>query len=101
MQKCGNYSTACLYTLEGINIQKKIIKEARRKSTNKITCNIFNIIYMLEFNTDSCKKKQYIGESKRLFKNRLANHQGYIVNHNVDKAMGAHCNQPGHPLANL
>ena len=55
---------------------------------------------MLECNKDNCKER-YIGESKRSLKTRLADHRGYIVNHHVDKATGAHFNQPGHSLANL
>ena len=55
---------------------------------------------MLECTRDSCKER-YIGESKRPLKPRLADQRGYIVNHHVNKATGAHYTQPGHSLENL
>ena len=44
---------------------------------------------------------RYIGETKRTLKDRLADHQGYIVNTDTTKATGAHFNLPGHNLSNL
>ena len=55
---------------------------------------------MLECKKDTCKKR-YIRETKRAIKHCLADHRGYIVNHHVDKAVGAHFNQPGHSLSDL
>ena len=55
---------------------------------------------MIECNIDRCKQR-YIGESKRPLKHRLADHRGYIVNQHIDKATGAHYDQPGHSLANI
>ena len=98
MQKCTDQCTACPYILEGKNI--KINNRSTWQINKKLTCNSYNIIYMLECNKDNCKER-YIGESKRSLKTRLADHRGYIVNHHVDKATGAHYNQPGHYLANL
>ena len=43
----------------------------------------------------------FIGESKRALKYRLADHRGYVNNQHIDKATGAHFNQPGHDLSNL
>ena len=98
MQKCGNQCTACPYISE----TKKIKINSRNTwlINRKMNCNSYNIIYMIECNIDRCKQR-YIGESKRPLKHRLADHRGYIVNQHIDKATGAHYNQPGHSLANL
>ena len=55
---------------------------------------------MLKCNLDKCKLR-YIGESNRSVKYRLADHRGYIIKQQGDKATGAHFNTPGHSLANL
>ena len=65
-----------------------------------MTCNNYNIIYLIEFNKDNCKQR-YIGESKRPLRHRLAEHRGYIVNRHIDKATGAHFTSPGHSVSNL
>ena len=98
MQKCGIQCTACPYISE----TKKIKINSRNTwlINRKLNCNSYNIIYMIECNIDRCKQR-YIGESKRPLKHRLADHRGYIVNQHIDKATGAHYNQPGHSLANL
>ena len=44
---------------------------------------------------------RYIGETKRMLRNRLADHRGYIKNQDTDKVTGAHFNLPGHDLSNL
>ena len=43
---------------------------------------------------------KYVGETRRIFKFRLAEHRGY-VNNNVDTPTGEHFNLPGHSLSDL
>jgi hypothetical protein len=43
---------------------------------------------------------KYVGETKRTFKFRAAEHRGY-VNNNDDTATGQHFNLPGHTLSDL
>ena len=59
-----------------------------------------NIVYVIECDKQNCKQK-YIGETKRTLWSRFADHRGYVQNKQMDKATGAHFNQPGHDLANM
>ena len=43
----------------------------------------------------------YIGQSGRMFRHRIAEHRGYIVNKNLSQPAGEHFNQPGHSLSDL
>ena len=98
MTKCEIDCTACPYILEGKSV--KITQKNTWKLNRSMSCNNFNIIYMIECNKNNCHSR-YIGETKRSLKHRLADHHGYIVKKHVDKATGAHYNLPGHSLANL
>ena len=97
MQKCGKSCSACPYIKEGRNIK---YGKQTWKINKKLSCNNYNIIYLIECNKDTCKQR-YIGESKRPLRNRLAEHRGYIVNRHIDKATGAHFTSPGHSVSNL
>ena len=44
---------------------------------------------------------KYVGETKRLFNFRLADHMGYINNQDETQATGKHFNSQGHSLADL
>ena len=96
MKKCGKSCTACPYMLEGKYI--KIDERTTWKIEKNVSCNSFNVIYLLE-----CKRcrLRYIGTTGRQLKLRLAEHRGYITNQVVNTATGAHYNLPGHSLADL
>ena len=98
MTKCCFQCTACPYILEETSL--RIAKRSTWKLNRRFTCNIFNIVYMIECSKENCRN-WYIGGTKRSIKHRLANHHGYIVNKHVDKATVAHYNLPGPSLANL
>jgi hypothetical protein len=98
MTKCGKACTACPFILEGKYM--KIDKQTKWIYNKKFTCENFNIIYMIQCEKENCKK-QYIGETGRTLKHRLADHRGYVINKMTNKATGAHFNSPGHSLANL
>ena len=66
----------------------------------KINCNTFNAVCMIERDKDNCKLR-YIGESKISIKYCIADHRGYVVNKHVYKATGAHFNLSGHSLNNM
>ena len=70
-------------------------------SLHKVNCESFNIVYLIECTKENCKESKYIGETGRLFKFRLAEHRGYIVNKDETQATGLHFNLPGHNLAHM
>ena len=96
MNKCACQCTSCPY----IKIRKQVkMRENKFWIISKnMTCESFNIIYLLECN--KCQNR-YIGTTGRQLKNRLAEHRGYITNQVVSRSTGAHFNLPGHSLANL
>ena len=55
---------------------------------------------MIECNKEKCHQR-YIGETKRMLKARLADHRGYVANHDTTKTTGAHFTLPGHSLSNM
>ena len=55
---------------------------------------------MIECKKTNCTIK-YVGETKRILKFRLADHRGYVNNHDYTKATGEHFNSPGHSLLDL
>ena len=65
------------------------------------TCENSNIIYMIQCTKEHCIENQYIGESGRPLKYRLADHCGYVTNLATKIATGAHFNSLGHSLSNM
>jgi hypothetical protein len=56
------------------------------------------LVYALE-----CKvcHKQYVGETKRSFKERIAEYLGDIKNKRLNKPLGKHFNLPGHQFGSI
>ena len=61
---------------------------------------ILGLVYLIECTKDFCGQR-YVGETKRYFRKRLAEHRGYIQNKHLDQATGAHFNLPGHSAADM
>jgi hypothetical protein len=68
------------------------------KPSKSLSCQTKNLIYALE-----CKvcHKQYVGETKRTFKERIAEHLGDIKNQRLNKPLGKHFNLPGHKFGSI
>ena len=99
MKKCGKQCLACPYIQEG----KKVFSVNNKFSwsiNKEVTCNTYNIVYLIQCNKENCRK-QYIGESERVLKNRLAEHIGYVKSKNINQPTGEHFNLPGHTLSNM
>ena len=96
MNKCARQCTACPYIKTGKEV--KMRENKSWKISKNMTCESFNIVYLLECN--KCQNK-YIGTTGHQLKHRLAEHRGYIINQVVNRSTGAHFNLPGHSLANL
>ena len=98
MTNCGKMCPACPYIKYGKEVS---INDKEKWNINRrMTCETYNIIYMLECQKDKCRQR-YIGTTGRQLKLRLAEHRGYISNQVISKATGAHWNLPGHSLADL
>ena len=89
-----------LYRAKQINKNK----QTTWKINKHLTCESRNIVYLIECKKEMCIRNneyRYIGESKRPLRYRLADHRGYILNKNQNKATGAHFSLPGHSLSDL
>ena len=96
MKKCGRMCQACPYVKEGKEV--KINQNSIWKIERRMTCESYNVIYMLD--CEKCGEK-YIGSTIRQLKHRVADHRGYISNQVTSRATGAHWNLPGHSLAHM
>ena len=68
--------------------------------TKEYNCRSKNVIYMVECTKDNCKER-YIGETERMFKDRIYDHIGYVNNKNESQATGFHFNKPGHNVSDM
>ena len=60
MSRCGSNCTACPYIKTGNKVK---VTENRYWNINRhVSCQSFNVVYLIECNKDYCKKK-YIGET--------------------------------------
>ena len=96
MKKCGK-CTVCPY-VENLKIVKSSNDKFNFHLSSAVSCNTSNVIYAIK-----CSKcnQQYIGQTGRMFKDRLREHLGYIRNCNLSEPTGHHFNLPGHNLSML
>ena len=94
MRRC-NRDVYCNYTMVGDHV-KATASSYQHQITTKVTTS--NIIYLI-----TCMKclMQYVGETKRRLKDRLAEHQGYVRNQDLTKATGQHFNTRGHSIYDM
>ena len=59
------------------------------------------MVYAVICKKGKCKKKAYLGETKRMLKFHLADHCGCVRNQTLDKAIGEHFSLPGHSVSDL
>ena len=98
MKRCGkNTCAACPYIKTGTKIKGK---KFTWNITKQYNCRSKNVIYMIECSKEKCKQR-YIGETERMFKERIYDHIGYVKNHIETQATGFHFNQPGHNVSDM
>ena len=93
MKKCGKTTCrACPYIQEGNKIKAK---KFTWKVTKEVNCRSNNVVYLIE--CGKCKER-YIGETERMFKDRVYEHLEYVRNGKTEKITGEHFNKKGHKL---
>jgi len=98
MKKCGkNTCAACPYIKTGTKVKGK---KFTWNITKEYNCRSRNVIYIIECTKDNCKER-YIGETERMFKERIYDHIGYVKNKNESQATGLHFNKPGHSVSDM
>ena len=61
-----------------------------------VTCISENVIYRITCKKPQCKGFVYIGQTKRRFCDRIAEHRGYISQKKLEQVCGNHFNKNGH-----
>ena len=98
MYKCEKSCPSCPYIKIGKTL--KINENENWRISQKVNCETFNCIYIIECQKPNCHKR-YIGQTKRKLKNRIADHRGYVSNQVLSTPTGEHFNLPGHCLADM
>lgn len=94
--KCLHPLCKCCLNISDLS-HLTILKNHTLTTTNTLTCNTSNIIYLIHCN--KCYVN-YVGQTKRSLKDRFNNHRSDIK-HNKQTAIGLHFNLPQHNLTNL
>ena len=68
--------------------------------TSMVNCVTENVIYKIGCKVHNCKF-EYIGETKRRFCDRFAEHKGYVTNKKLDHPTGEHFNTRGHSITDM
>ena len=68
--------------------------------TSTVNCKTENVIYKIGCKVNNCKF-EYIGETKRRFRDRFAEHRGYVTNKKLDQPTGEHFNSKGHSISDM
>ena len=97
MKKCFKRCNICPYVKETKEIKHNSVTWKLNKTLN---CENSNIVYMIQCKKQNCKEI-YIGETERRFKDRIADHLGYIKNKKLELPTGEHFNKNGHSLSDL
>ena len=104
-KKCGKGSTTCCpFTFPPTTQVTAQITGYCHKFKDSVNYETENCIYYWRCKKSNCKdypKCEYIGLTKRPFKNRLGEHKQYVRSEILDKPSGYHFNQPGHTIADM
>jgi hypothetical protein len=92
---CKNFLTCkkCPRRPDQQRIRCSVTKQTYRLPTKNISCATRNLVYALQC---SVCQKQYVGETLRSFRERIAEHEGDIKNQRILKPLGKHFSLPGH-----
>lgn len=101
MKKCHKHACIVCPFIEEGRIANSSSTAYSVKIKVPVNCETKNVIYLITCQKPNCKKIQYIGETKRKFRDRFKQHISYIQNNQVDQPIGKHFNLPGHNLNDL
>ena len=100
-KKCRKSGCMCCPFLQEGNTVTSTASNFTHKIKQSLTCATSNVIYRITCLKGQCNGLQYVGETGRPFKQRLADHIGYIRSERLDQPVGQHFNLPGHNLGHL
>ena len=76
------------------------VNNSEWKINQSLNCDVSNCVYLIECWKNYCTMK-YVGGTNRILKFHLADHRGYVNNHEYTTATVEQINSPGHSLSHL
>ena len=103
-KKCGHNCKICPYTLNNTNTVKGLASGYEHKIKQSVNCDSENVIYYWKCTKSNCEdypECEYIGKTKRKFKDRLAEHRDYPKRDIKTEPSGSHFTKRGHNVSHL
>ena len=101
---CQTNCKICPYTLPKSTVLHGLVSKETQIIKQNVNCNSNNCIYYWRCVKENCKEHpeiEYIGKTKRKFKDRFAEHRDYVKSENLTQPAGEHFNSKGHSVAHL
>ena len=103
-KKCGKNCKICPYTLNNTNTVTGLASGYQHRIKQAVTCDSENVIYYWRCTKDKCEdypECEYIGKTKRKFKDRLSEHRDYPKREVTTEPSGSHFTKRGHNVSHL
>ena len=103
-KKCGKNCKICPYTLENTDVVKGLASGYTHQIKQAVTCDSENVIYYWKCVKNKCEdfpECEYVGQTKRKFKDRLAEHRDYPKRDVLTEPSGGHFTKRGHNVSHL
>ena len=103
-KKCGKNCKICPYTLPNTREVVGLASGYRHEIKEAVTCSSKNVIYYWKCTKSNCEdfpNCEYIGQTKRQFKDRLSEHRDYPKRDVVTEPSGEHFTKRGHNVSHL
>ena len=103
-KKCGHNCKICPYTLNNTHTIKGLASGYEHKIKQSVTCESENVIYYWKCTKINCEdypECEYIGITKRKFKDRLAEHRDHPKRDIRTEPSGSHFAKRGHNVSHL
>ena len=102
-KNCGKSCRICPYTMENTETVTGLASGFKFRIKQAVTCTSENVIYYWKCTKKNCDvypECEYIGKTKRKFKDRLSEHR-YYLRYDVTTPSGSHFTKHGHNVSHL
>ena len=103
-KKCGKNCKICPYTMDNTDVVTGSASGYAHQIKQAVTCDSENVIYYWKCVKNNCEdypECEYVGQTKRKFKDRLAEHRDYPKRGVVTEPSGDHFTKRGHNVSHL
>ena len=103
-KRCGKNCKICPYTLPKTKTVVGLASGYKHDIKEAVTCDSKNVIYYWKCTKANCEdfpNCEYIGQTKRQFKDRVAEHRDYPKRDVLTEPSGEHFTKRGHNVSHL